>query len=82
MSFKAIREIKILEKISEFTVFGLSDFVKVNSLGITVLDLGLISIESLGPRASTKGESHVNFTESQKVSRPNLFCNIKHREVS
>ena len=32
-----------------------------------VLDLGLISIASLGPRASTKVESHVNFTESQKV---------------
>ena len=38
-----------------------------------VLDLGLISIASLGPRASTKVESHVNFTESQKVSQPNLF---------
>ena len=48
----------------------------------TVLDLGLISIVSLGPRASTKVESHVNFTESQKVSQPNLFCNIKHKEVS
>ena len=48
-----------------------------------VLDLGLISIGSLGPRASTKVESHVNFTESQKVSQPNFFfCNIKHREVS
>ena len=35
-----------------------------------VLDLGLISIASLGPRASTKVESHVNFTESQKVSQP------------
>ena len=33
----------------------------------SVLDLGLISIASLGPRASTKVESHVNFTESQKV---------------
>ena len=48
----------------------------------TVLDLGLISIVSLGPRASTKVESHVNFTESQKVSQPNFVCNIKHREVS
>ena len=38
-----------------------------------VLDLGLISIGSLGPRASTKVESHVNFTESQKVSQPNFF---------
>ena len=47
----------------------------------TVLDLGLLSIASLGPRASTKVESHVNFTESQKVSKP-FFCNIKHREVS
>ena len=34
---------------------------------ISVLDLGLISIASLEPRASTKVESHVNFTESQKV---------------
>ena len=40
----------------------------------TVLDLGLISIGSLGPRASTKVESHVNFTESQKVSQPNCFA--------
>ena len=47
----------------------------------SVLDLGLISIGSLGPRASTKVESHVNFTESQKVSQP-IFCNIKHRELS
>ena len=47
-----------------------------------MLDLGLISIGSLGPRASTKVESHVNFTESQKVSQPIFFCNIKHREVS
>ena len=37
---------------------------------VAVLDLGLISIGSLGPRASTKVESHVNFTESQKVSQP------------
>ena len=33
----------------------------------SVLDLGLISIASLGPRASTKVESHVNLNESQKV---------------
>ena len=37
---------------------------------MAVLDLGLISIASLGPRASTKVESHLNFTESQKVSQP------------
>ena len=30
----------------------------------SVLDLGLISIASMGPRASTKDEFHVNFTES------------------
>ena len=34
-------------------------------LDLAVLDLGLISIASLGPRASTKVESHVNFAESQ-----------------
>ena len=34
-------------------------------LDLAVLDLGLISIASLGLRASTKVESHVNFTESQ-----------------
>ena len=39
----------------------------------SVLDLGLISFASLGPRASTKVESHVNFTESQKVSDPNFL---------
>ena len=47
----------------------LSNFIKIFVLS-TVLDLGLISIASLGPRASTKVESHVNFTESQKVSQP------------
>ena len=31
---------------------------------LSVLDLDLISIASLGPRASTTVESHVNFTES------------------
>ena len=45
-----------------------------------VLDLGLISIGSLGPRASTKVESHVNFTESQKVSQPNFFFAILNTE--
>ena len=45
-----------------------------------VLDLGLISIASLGPRASTKVESHVNFTESQKVSRPIFFFAILNTE--
>ena len=39
----------------------------------SVLDLGLVSIWSLGPRASTKVESHVNFTESQKVSQLIFF---------
>ena len=48
---------------------------------VAVLDLGLISIASLGPRASTKVESHVNFTESQKVSQPYFFA-ILNREVS
>ena len=47
-----------------------------------VLDLGLISIASLGPRASTKVESHVNFTESQKVSQPIFFAISNTREVS
>ena len=32
-----------------------------------VLDLGLISIVSLGPRASTKVESHVKFNVSGQV---------------
>ena len=47
---------------------------------VPVLDLGLISIGSLGPRASTKVESHVNFTESQKVSQPNFFFAILNTE--
>ena len=34
---------------------------------VSVLDLSLIFIASLGPSASTKVESHVNFTESWKV---------------
>ena len=34
---------------------------------IAVLDLGLVSIASLGPKASTKVESHVNLSESRKV---------------
>ena len=45
-----------------------------------VLDLGLISIASLGPRASTKVESHANFTESQKVSQPIFFFAILNTE--
>ena len=47
-----------------------------------VLDLGLISIASLGPRASTKVESHEMFSESLNVSQPKFFfCNVKHKEV-
>ena len=46
----------------------------------TVLDLDLISIASLGPRASTKVESHVNFTESQKVYQPIFFFAILYTE--
>ena len=38
--------------------------MKLIYVSVSVLDLGLISIGSLGPRASTKVESHVNFTES------------------
>ena len=49
---------------------GLYIFMFHFSHALSVLDLGLISIASLGPRASTKVESHVNFTESQKVSQP------------
>ena len=49
-----------------------------------MLDLDLISIASLGPRASTKVEAHVNFTESRKNWFPNsdIFCNVKHKNVS
>ena len=39
-----------------------------------MLDLGLSSIASLGPRVSTKVESHVNFTVSLKVSQPIFFA--------
>ena len=46
---------------------------KKNNFYLPVLDLGLISIASLGPKASTKVESHVHFTESQKVSKPIFF---------
>ena len=48
---------------------------------ISVLDLGLISIASLGPRASTKVESHVNFTESQKVSQPIFFAILNTEKI-
>ena len=48
----------------------------------SVLDLGLISIGSLGPRASTKVESHVNFTESQKVSEPNFFAILNTEKLA
>ena len=34
---------------------------------LSVLDLGFISIVSLGPRASTKVEFHAIFTKSRKV---------------
>ena len=47
-----------------------------------VLDLGLISIGSLGPRASTKVESHVNFTESQKVSQPIFFAILNTEKLA
>ena len=43
-----------------------------------VLDLGMVFTGSLGPRASTKHESHASFTESQKVSQWRFFCNVKH----
>ena len=48
----------------------------------SVLDLGLISIGSLGPRASTKVESHVNFTESQKVSQPSFFAILNTEKLT
>ena len=51
-------------------------------INIPVLDLGLISIGSLGPRASTKVESHVNFTESQKVSQPNIFAILNTEKLA
>ena len=47
------------------------------------LGLGLISITSLGPRASTKVESHVNFNESQKVSQPIfLFAMLNTKKLA
>ena len=52
------------------------------TLACSVLDLGLISIGSLGPRASTKVESHVNFTESQKVSQPNFFAILNTEKLA
>ena len=55
---------------------------KLNLFIRAVLDLGLISIASLGPRASTKVESHVNFTESQKVSDPNFFAILNTEKLA
>ena len=49
---------------------------------LAVLDLGLISIGSREPRASTKVESHVNFTESQKVSQPNFFAILNTEKLA
>ena len=50
-----------------------------------MFDLGLVFTASLGPRASTKVESHASFTESQKVSQLRIFylfififCNVQH----
>ena len=59
----------------------------VHSVGLvcgaySVIDLGLISIASLGPKASTKVESHVNFTESQKVSQPNFFAILNTEKLA
>ena len=53
----------------------------------TVLDLGLISIASLEPRASTKVESHLNLTESRiflsLVSQPIFFfCSVNKTQRS
>ena len=39
----------------------------------SVLDLGLDFTASLGPRASTKVESHASFTEYQNVSQLTIF---------
>ena len=39
----------------------------------SVLELDFISIASLGPRALTKVESYLNFTESQKVEFLNRY---------
>ena len=53
-----------------FMLVHIAKILLVRSSGVgsnTVLDLDLISIVSLEPRASTKVESHVNFTESRKV---------------
>ena len=47
-----------------------------------VLDLGLISIASLRPRASRKVEPHVNFTESQKVSQPIFFAMLNTKNLA
>ena len=51
-------------------------------LSHTVIDLGLISIAPLGPKALTKVESHVNFTESQKVSRPIFFAIVNTEKLA
>ena len=58
---------------SKMVIFLFQPILEAFFVTIAVLDLGLISIGSLGPRTSTKVESHVNFTESQKVSQANFF---------
>ena len=49
------------------------DSIDAKILSFAVLDLGLVFTVSLGPRASTKVESHASFTESQKVSQLIFF---------
>ena len=49
------------------------DSIDAKILSFAVLDLGLVFTASLGPRASTKVESHASFTESQKVSQLIIF---------
>ena len=47
-----------------------------------MLDLGLIFIESLGARASTKVESHASFTEFQKISKmTNFFTMLNTKKL-
>ena len=48
-----------------------------------MLDLGLISITSLSPRASTKVESHVNFTEYLNFSfQTDIFAMFNTKKLA
>ena len=81
-SNQTIKQFIMVNVLKFQTFFSFCSLIKCWLLGHAVIDLGLISFVSLGPKASTKVESHVNFTESQKVSQPNFFAILNTEKLA